>query len=164
MHVKFEFQPVECSGRVLSGATVLVPREKAASHGVVPEAQAIEQAKAQFLAAGINTMSALIDVIRSYESDQEVLGYFGFTFDRDNLTKTPLKEGETQLERGMKIMRLPHPQWGNRYGNATVLDDLVRLAADSTLGNLNAEQRAVLNEAFAEGATFLAQSTSKGRS
>ncbi len=162
--MRFEFKQVESNGRVLGSATVRVPREIAASHGAVPEAQAIEQAKAQFLAAGISTAPALLDVIRSYETAQEVLGYFGFTFDRDNLTKTPLQDGETRQERGIKFMRLPHPQWGNRFGTATVLDDLVRLAADPILQSLDKEQRSFLNDVYAEGASYLALSTSEGRS
>ena len=162
--MKFEMQPVESTGKIVSAATVHVSRSVAMRHNAVPDAEAIERAKTNFQEAGLLGVLPLIDLLASLETNEDVIGYFGFTFDRHNLTGTPLHEGETLEERGMKIMRLPHPQWGNRYGNATAIGDLVNLSQDSTLRNLNTEQRAVLNEAFSEGATFLAQSTSRGRS
>ncbi|MBP9668942.1 MAG: hypothetical protein KBE09_01495 [Candidatus Pacebacteria bacterium] len=162
--MKFEHSFVASETRVVSCARILVRREVAAKHGAVPSSADVDQAKAQFLKAELYGLASLIDAVRAVETAEDVLGYFGFTFDRDRLQSTPLQEGETMLDRGMKIMRLPHPQWGNRLGTATVLDELVHLAADPNLAMLSAEHRAVLNEATAEGAAFFSQATSSGSS
>lgn len=162
--MKIHLQAVAGASKVSSAGIVMVPRKKAESHGVVPGADAIGQTKERFRVNQIDAMITLIEAVQSCETSEAVLGYFGFTYDHHRLTSTPLEPGETQNERGMKILRLPHPQWGNRHGTATVLNDLVRLAAHPILTQLNDEQRALMNEAFSHGAMFLVRSTTEGSS
>ncbi len=51
--MKFEMQPVESTGKIVSAATVHVSRSVAMRHNAVPDAEAIERVKANFQAAGL---------------------------------------------------------------------------------------------------------------
>jgi len=155
---------VEGGGMVSSSGVVSVPRQLAEKNQSVPSVERIEQAKARFISVGLNGVTALVEALQMLETEDVVIGYFGFTIDREGLTRKPLEEGETEGERGMKIMRLPHPQWGNRRGTATAVGDLVTLAEDSELGGLSLEQQKLLSEVFEETATFLSRGSSKGES
>ncbi len=154
---------VEGTGKVVSCGIVPVPRSLAEKNGAVPDPGRVDQAKARFASAGLKGAASLIDAIQLLETERDVIGYFGFTFDREGLTKKPLEPGETQPERGMKIMGLPHPQWGNRSGTATAIGDLVTLAEDPKLERVLVEHLALLSEVFEEGALFLSKNSTEGR-
>lgn len=162
--MQVETRGVDGGGMVISCATILIPRALAESNSAVPSAERIELAKARFESAGMPGARFLIEALRILEDEESVVGYFGFTIDREGATRTPLAEGETEGERSIKIMRLPHPQWGNRSGTATAVDDLVVLSEDPKLASVPPEQAAILEQMFSEGAAFLARGSSEGES
>ncbi|MDR3548526.1 MAG: hypothetical protein P4M11_09730 [Candidatus Pacebacteria bacterium] len=153
---------VKGGGMVIGSGMVSVPRKLAEENQVVPSAGRIERAKASCANAGLSGASILIDAIQMLETPEVVVGYFGFTLDKEGLTRKPLEEGETDGERGMKIMRLPHPQWGNRKGTATTIGDLVTLAESLKPDSLTLEQQTLLSQVFEEAAAFLSQGSSEG--
>ena len=153
---------VKGGGMIIGSGMVRVPRRVAEGNQAVPGAERIERAKARFVNVGLKGASALIDAILMLESEEIVVGYFGFTLDREGLTRRPLDEGETEGERGMKIMRLPHPQWGNRRGTTTTIGDLVTLAEDPKLDNMPSEMQRILSQTFEEAALFLSKGSSQG--
>jgi len=160
--VEISTKGVEGEGVIISCAIVSLPRSVAEGNQAVPVSERIEQAKISFEKAGMGTAGNLIDAIRLLETPDAVIGYFGFTIDRDGLTRTPLQDGETMDERGMKIMRLPHPQWGHRTGIATAIGDLVTLAEDLTPDSLTPEQQVQLSEIFSAATAFLSKGSSEG--
>lgn len=151
-------------GMIISCATVLVSRALAESNLAVPNGERIESARVRFEMVGMPGARLLIEAIQLLEDKDHVVGYFGFTIDRDGLTRTPLSEGETESERGMKIMRLPHPQWGHRSGRITVVGDLVTLAEQPMLASILPEKVLLLDRMFCEAATFFARGSSEGES
>jgi hypothetical protein len=160
--VRIKTKEVPGDGMVIGSGMVIVSRELAEANGCVPNQERIDGAKARFKLAGLHGARLLIETVQQREDAESVVGYYGFTLDRDSLTRTPLTEGETTSDRGMKIMCLPHPQWGNRFGTATVIGDLVSLSEDPKLSSLSSESASVLELMFSEGANFLARGSSEG--
>lgn len=162
--MEFEVKEVAGTGQVIGSGRTMVPRKLAGAHHAIPDADHIEQAKLRFDSVGLKGASLLIAALQMLEDQHHVVGYFGFTYDRDGLTRTPLSEGETRGERGMKIMNLPHPQWGQRSGARTAISDLVALSEDPNLESISPEQVAILEQMFTDGATFLTRGSSEGES
>jgi hypothetical protein len=146
---------------IISSGMIMVPRKLAEEHTAIPSLERINWAKARFSEIELTGASLLIDALQMLETDQEVVGYFGFTIDKDGLTRKPLEEDESDGERGMKIMRLPHPQWGNRSGTATAIGDLVKLAKDLKPTSLTPEKISLVSQVFEEAATFLSRGSSE---
>ena len=147
---------------IIGSGLVNVPRRIAQLHGAVPTRERIEAARARFETSGMSGVRALIDAVRMLENEQAVVGYFGFTVDIDGLTRKPLEEGESEGQRAMRIMVLPHPQWGHRTGKSTVLGDLVALSEHSMLEGIEPGNRALFSEIMGEAAAFLSRGSSEG--
>jgi hypothetical protein len=160
--VEIPKKSIKGGSMVVSSGMAIVPRKFAEENNAVPSAERIERAKLLCDTAGLRGARILIEAIQMLESPEVVVGYFGFTIDGEGLTRKPLEEGETAGERGMKIMRLPHPQWGNHEGTATAIGDLVTLAESLKPERLSPKHQALLSQIFEEAATFLSRGSSAG--
>ena len=159
---------VHGNGMVIGMGFLKIPWEVAEGKGSIPSKERVDQAKKTFVSIGIPGGSVLIDAVLMHEKSREtVAGYLGFTVDRERVTRKPLAENETHDERGMKIMSLPHPQFGHRSGSRTVIGDLVAMA-ESSVGNLKlktvgAEDLATFSAMLEEAASFFSEGVSGGR-
>lgn len=149
--MEVETRAVKANGIVVGSGMVMVPRALAESKGAIPSAERVAQAKARFEAVGLSGARLLIEALQMLEKDDEVVGYFGFTVDRHGVTRTPLAEGESDAERLMKVMRLPHPEWGSRRGTATAIGDLVSLSEDPKLESALGENAAIVEQCSVKG-------------
>lgn len=160
----FNIRQVAGAGLAIGAGLVMVSRQIAESHQAVPSDERIERAKTRLHEIELDSVVTLIDIIHMLESEEAVVGYFGFTYDSHRITQTPLTEGETQDDRVIKILGLPHPQWGTRRGTRTVMGELVKLSEDADLVKLTSEEKVLFNQMINAGATFLAQGSSDGAS
>lgn len=153
---------VSSEGLVVSIGVVPVPRALAEKHGAVPGEERIARAKSRLISLGMGGVNCLIEVLQSLETKETVIGYLGFTLDRERLLQKPSDETETENKRQDVAMQLSHHQLGTRHGTTTAMSVLVELSEHKKLETKSPEERARITRIFEEVGLMLSRGSANG--
>lgn len=152
---------VQGDSMIVGAGLIMVSRIIAERNNAIPDRARVEAAKQIFESHGVSGATSLLEVVQSLESEDRVVGYFGFTLDRHGITRRPPEE-QADGNHFMQVMCLPHPEFGSRRGKATVVSNLVEMAELPEFKVTSADQLQNLSDVLGQAAAFLSRGHTSG--